>query len=199
VRRVGAGVLALGLGLLPACTSGVVTDGDAVAACRDRLPAGDRDGLRMTVTAQGEAAWVVKLWTDTPKDVGSPTGTANIVCTASARDGSVVIDAFARTRQDRDVSPEQLCRQLLPALDVVTADMSSGVDAGPDLITVRATLPDPLPTRPERLAAALDQLSAEVAPAARAAEAGPMGINAGDFSDWPGLVARVQRACRTPS
>jgi hypothetical protein len=111
----------------------------------------------------------------------------------------VVVDAFARTRQDRDVSPEQLCQQLLPTLDVVTADMSSGIDAGPDLITVRATLPEPLPQRPQQLADALDRLAAEVVPAARASEAGPMGINEGDFSDWPGLVARVQHACQKRS
>ena len=199
VRGVGAGGLVVSLALLSACTQqGPVDDGDAVAACRDRLPAVDRDGFRATVADDGEDQWLVKLWTDTPRDVGRPTGRPNIVCSASAHEGSLVVDAFARTRQDTDASPKQLCDELLPALDTVSSDMSAGSDAGPDLIVVRATLPEPLPQQPAQLADALRRLSDEVLPAARAAEAGPMGINEGDFSDWPGLVARVQHACQGP-
>jgi hypothetical protein len=199
VRRTLAPALAVSIVLLPGCSSDPVGDGDAVASCRDRVPADERAGLRATVTDNGPQEWLVKLWTDTPKDAGGPVGAPNIVCTASARDGSLVIDAFARTRQDRDVSPKALCNELLPALDIVSSDMTSGRDAGPDLVLVSRTLPEPLPEHPDQLARALQELVAEVTPAARASEAGNTGINAGDFFDWPGLVGGVRRACEALS
>ena len=182
--------------LLAGCTSEPLDDGDAVAACRAEVPTGELGDVRSTVETDAEAQWYVRLWSDTPPDASRPAGSPNYVCVASTRGGDVVVDSFARTRQERDVPVRRLCDELSPALAAVSTALQSGQDAGPSLVAVDQTLPEPLPAEPPELEQALERLAAEVRPAARAAsQPEPTIINAGDFPDWSGLAARVERAC----
>ena len=71
-------------------------DGDAVSACRQRLPEVERSGSRTTVGTAADGAWRVRIWTGP----GSGTvGPPQHECRVIVRRGQVVVTAFDEDRR----------------------------------------------------------------------------------------------------